>query len=648
MKKVWKILLLAAAVMILFAVPGESAQAKVSVKVKKVTVKSNYGKMVHVAVGKKVKVTPTVKVTPNKAANKKVTYTSSKKKIATVSSAGNVKGVKTGSCKITVKSKKNKKKKATIKVKVVKKVTKVKVTTQKPMMYVGESQTLKATVTPSSGSFKKVKWSTSNKNIATVTSAGVVKGVAGGTVTIKATSVEGSKKSGSAKITVLTADSINISSVQVLTGSAVRVTLDKTKSLAASDVVVQGKKYASGKYNRKYTVAKLRNYDNKTYDLTLSDDYRIKEDSFVQVSIASLPGNGVKSMETQAIFVKNGTPPEKQWIGLVGDKWNKTVDLSDYCYGAVTYTVTGSIPGVSHKVSDNQLIFSGKLTAITPTAVLTIQATDELGNKVSQTIRVHVGSDDAVVASAKGLTLLNGEKVQMLEFAEAAGGSGKYTFAASNMPVGMTMDKDGTISGSPSGVGDYTVQITAVDSGNQTRVGTDTAVIKVVDKRKVTGTVKDVAGKTVANARVVCRNVDDGNVYQAVTDKNGAYTAYVAEGSYDISAEFAGAGDYVYNIAVGAGGRQLNFSYEEYQVTLPLTSIEGADKLEMVENWRDEDGNVYEGINLLMLKPGNYNLEGLIHVYQKDNLLGDIKGITFVVMNDGTLATPVYLNYNKK
>ena len=50
----------------------ETASAKVSVK--KVTAVSPSGKTMYVAKGKKVKITATVKVTPNKKANNKVTY----------------------------------------------------------------------------------------------------------------------------------------------------------------------------------------------------------------------------------------------------------------------------------------------------------------------------------------------------------------------------------------------------------------------------------------------------------------------------------------------------------------------------------------------------------------------------------------------
>lgn len=65
-----------------------------------------------------------VKVSPSKA-SQKVTFTSSNKKIVSVSSKGKLKGVKVGSAKITIKSKSNKKVKKVIKVKVVKKSTAV-------------------------------------------------------------------------------------------------------------------------------------------------------------------------------------------------------------------------------------------------------------------------------------------------------------------------------------------------------------------------------------------------------------------------------------------------------------------------------------------------------------------------------------------
>ena len=139
------------------------SQAK-KVSVKKVKATTEAGKTAYVAKGKKVKITTTVTVKPNKKGNKKVTYKTSNKKVATVSSKGYIKGVKAGKAKITVVSKKNKKKKAVVKV-VVKKaaVKKVKLNTGNFNLAVGSKKSLKATITPKKKVSKKVVWKTSNK-----------------------------------------------------------------------------------------------------------------------------------------------------------------------------------------------------------------------------------------------------------------------------------------------------------------------------------------------------------------------------------------------------------------------------------------------------------------------------------------------------
>lgn len=561
MRNMWKSLFVLSAALLLSVSLGMNTdtQAKTKVKVKKVTVKSNYGKSVHVAVGKKVKLTTTVTVTPNKSANKKVTYKSSNKKIATVSSAGNVKGVKRGSCKITVTSKKNKKKKAKISVKVVKQVTKVKLNTTSAMIYAGNTTTLKATLSPTSGSYKKVIWSSSDKKVATVSGAGVVKGVSAGTVTIKATSVEGSKKSASCTVKVLAANTINLSSVQILSKNVVRVTLDKARALTVSQFVVEGKRYTVGTYTRRFKIAQVRNYDDKTYDLTLDNTYTISKDSYVRVSIASLPGNGTKSMEAQAVFVKNTAPVMKNWIGVVGDEWNETIDLSEYCYGNIAYHVTGNIGGITYRALENALIFSGRPDTVTVGTVITVRAVDELENEVTQKITVHVGNETTVVSKVDDLTVLDGKTLSNKAFVEAAGGSGSYTYHASGMPSGLTLNEDGTVSGTVTGAGEYTVQVTVTDKADATREFKTEAKIRVTEERKVSGMVLDESGHPVAGATVTCTNVNDNTVFAAETDANGEYLVYVAEGTYDIRATMEEAEDRVYSIDVGSAGRQISF-----------------------------------------------------------------------------------------
>ena len=69
-------------------------------------------------------------------------------------------------------------------------------------MKVGEKLTLSAEFTPVNTTNKKVKWESSNTKVATVSSKGVVKAKKAGTVIIKVTTLDGTKKTAKCKITV--------------------------------------------------------------------------------------------------------------------------------------------------------------------------------------------------------------------------------------------------------------------------------------------------------------------------------------------------------------------------------------------------------------------------------------------------------------
>lgn len=537
-----------------------TVRAEAAVKVKKVTVKSNYGKIVHVAVGKKVKLTTTVTVTPNKAANRKVKYTTSNKKIATVTSAGYVKGVSLGTCKVKAVSALNSKKKKSISVKVVQPVTNIEMEDTSGRMYVGETKILKKTVTPSSGSFKSVLWSSSNKKIATVSESGKIKGIAAGSVTIKASSVEGSGKTAKYSLKVQTPDTINLESAEVLAEHEVRVRLDKAAELTAENFNVQGKKYQDGKFIRTYEVIKVRNYDNKTYDLTLSDNYSIADNSFVRVRVESLPGNGTKSVTAQAVYIKTGTPRNVNWVYEVGDEIHEVIDLSAYGTGDISYNVTGSIEGIEGKCVENAIVFSGKMTEALVGSDFLIDAVDEMGKTITTVVHVYAGSEDTVVAAAiDGITLLTGVEQDHIPFAMAKGGSGQYTFVASGLPIAVTMNEDGTLSGAAVGSGEYEILVTVIDEEDNRRVANVSTILRVSDPRKIIGSVTDGKGNAVSGAVITCTNVNDDTVFETVSDEKGTYSLLVEEGAYNIRVVYLDYEDRVYNLTVSVGGRQLDF-----------------------------------------------------------------------------------------
>jgi len=134
-------------------------------------------------------------------ANQEVSWKSSNKKIATVSSSGVVKGIKAGTVKITATAVSNKKISETFKITVTKKtVEKVTITGQQEMT-VGEEITLTATAQPEKAA-QSFEWKSSNKKIAVVSDQGMVKALKKGKVKITATATDGSKKKQSVQIIV--------------------------------------------------------------------------------------------------------------------------------------------------------------------------------------------------------------------------------------------------------------------------------------------------------------------------------------------------------------------------------------------------------------------------------------------------------------
>lgn len=140
--------------------------------------------------------TYTLKVTGTK---QKVTWSSSNKKVATVSAKGKITAKKRGYCKITAKYGK---KKLIYKVTVKQPVKSIVLKQNKAKLMIGEKLKLNATVSPLNANNKKVKWISSNNNIATVSQSGVVTAKTVGSVVIKVQAIDGSKKYASCTITV--------------------------------------------------------------------------------------------------------------------------------------------------------------------------------------------------------------------------------------------------------------------------------------------------------------------------------------------------------------------------------------------------------------------------------------------------------------
>jgi uncharacterized protein YjdB len=193
----------AEAVVVLDRALAEETTPAEAVKVSGVSLDRN---TLSLSVGSTVQLKATV--SPDNATNKKVTWSTSDEKIATVDDQGNVKGVAEGTATITVTT-------AdggftdTCEVTVVRRsggggggggggsstvsVTGVSLDKTSLTMTVGATAQLTATVTPSNATNKSVTWSSDNTAVATVDASGKVTAVAPGTATITVKTADGGK-----------------------------------------------------------------------------------------------------------------------------------------------------------------------------------------------------------------------------------------------------------------------------------------------------------------------------------------------------------------------------------------------------------------------------------------------------------------------
>lgn len=150
----------------------------------------------------------TASVTPSNAYNKTLAWSSNNTGIATVSSSGLITAVGVGSATITVQATDGSNVYNTVSVSVYANpiiITSISLAPSSATIAPGATTQLTATILPSNATNKILSWTSSNPNIATVDSSGLVSGVATGTVNITATSTDGSNRTATSLITVFVA-----------------------------------------------------------------------------------------------------------------------------------------------------------------------------------------------------------------------------------------------------------------------------------------------------------------------------------------------------------------------------------------------------------------------------------------------------------
>ena len=195
----------------------------------------------------------------------KLTYKSSKKTVATVSSKGVVKAKKAGKATITVTAKSGSKKtvkKVAVTVLTAKKYKEVKAVKAKASatsLEVGKTATVEVAFTPSKASNKNVTFKSSNAKVLTVDAAGKMTAVTPGTAKVTVTSCDNAKAKASVAIKV-TNNTPTVSGVTVKAGLE-KYTWTELKKIAIAISDADG--YAAG-----LAIAKEYRLTNSSGELT--------------------------------------------------------------------------------------------------------------------------------------------------------------------------------------------------------------------------------------------------------------------------------------------------------------------------------------------------------------------------------------------
>jgi len=345
--------------------------------------------------------TLTATVSPADATDKTISWSSSDEQVATVSSSGVVTAVAAGEAQITATSADGASDSLTITVEAsaqpVVSVESVSLDVTAKELTAGGSFNITATVYPTNATNKAVSWSSSNEQVATVSSSGVVTAVAAGSASITITTADGAKtavctvtvKAQSAAEFALTysyagnecaafewADSspANATVQYKLSTETNYTTLDEELIRSSSSTVARadvlglkgGENYdfkiTSSAGKTVTTTLAITAYDRSGYAHfnytsgvgAYNDDGTLKENATViyltEANKNNVDGNGNSIAKYLTANARNKTPIAIRVIGTVGSAtWNEIDYNANNTYSSSNHILAADVKGANDK-----------------------------------------------------------------------------------------------------------------------------------------------------------------------------------------------------------------------------------------------------------------------------------------------------------
>lgn len=447
----------------------------VKVKVSKATVAVN---SVSVDVSAELKVGESkylvATVYPSDATNKNIRWSSSNPSIVTVDSYGMIRGVAVGAAYVSATANNGKSSSCYVLIKAADvPATDIKLDATSKDVFVGESFTLKATLTPSNSN-STITWTSDKTDIATVDSAGKVTGVKAGTAYITATAngrtarctvtVKAKVDATDIKIKNGSTELKNGDTIDATPGSSITLTASVTPATATSTVIWE-------------TTDTAKTYSTLSSSSTTAVITCTKETpANTPITITAKTSNG-KSVTCKIVIKKK--------VDATGISLSpKAVTIAEKETVQLTATLTpadstSKITWSSGNTAIATVDANGKVTGVKAGTTTITAKTD---NGKSATCDVTVKAADVAATGIKldktANTIKVDETFTLTATLEPTGANSAVTWKSSNEAV-ATVDSSGKVTGKAVGKAD----ITATSNGKEAKC-TVTVEAKPVEKAK--------------------------------------------------------------------------------------------------------------------------------------------------------------------
>ena len=373
-------------------------------------------------------------VKPDDASNPTVSWSSDKPEFATVDNAGKVTAVAPGTATITAKAGD---KTATCAVTVSRRLIPATAVTIRPShveFYDGDFDFLVATITPSN-STDEVQWSSSNPGVATISSSGMVIGIAAGTATITAKAGEVS-----ATCTITVKQSIPVTSVS-LDHTELAIEIGKTETLSATVLPEEATRKTVTWSSDNSSVATVNSSGVVTARSGGETKIRAKADGKEAVCVVTVtvPASGITLNKGETTL-------------CVGDDETLTAKIAPDDVTDKSITWKSNLPGIA-SVDEY-----GKVTGVAEGDAI-ITATTHNDKQATCTVHVVI-PDTGVTLDETSITLDKGGSYTLRATVLPPGATNKKVTWTSNDLSVATVDADGKVTAV--GGGEATITATTV------------------------------------------------------------------------------------------------------------------------------------------------------------------------------------------